>query len=866
MALVFHVSALEAAGPAQIEAFAAPDGETYFALGLKAPDTPATTTPHDHIVLVDTSASQVGEHRLQALRVVKALLDSLPVNDRIALVAIDSKIQFLTSDLVAPNSAAANDAYKALRKRVPLGATDLAQALRAAIDKLPNERPQSLIYIGDGMSTAQAIDAPVMQKLLGELRDQHTPVHAYALGPQTDLQLLGVLAEHTGGLLLVDESKPGKDRKLPEPTDIAHRLADAAHVPVFYTSSVEVSPAIQRLLPAVAPLRSDRETILLGQGELTTPVKVTVKGERDGQLETLEFTITRVAEHPANAFLPRMWTVAAAENGLRVPLAGRQLLNIARDEHELQLSQLVAMAQQALAQNKVKEAERIAWGIKQVDPQNVEARVVLQSVRERNGLAPVREARNDARVTTTRPVQRQVAFAQDEEPTPAEEPAEGEDADKPKAEKPAADDAAPGEEPAAEDMPAEDMPADDAAPPKADKSLLDDYVDQADAPVPASDLLQERQRLEAVMAERLTHEVSQAIEAARQQTRNDPDFALELLKRQLATVAGATDIDPGIREQLRARLETVRLELINEREVFEAEQIRQRHRLALLESRRRLVDQLQLEEDKLRNLIDRARALMAEGDSGDPDAYEESEAVARVAVELRPRAIEGTSALFDAEAAGQLDKIRRQRSLRNDKFLEALYQVELAHVPFPDEPPVLWPPPEVWKALTERRKKWKSVDLKRYNKAEEKIRSALDQPTEIDFVDTPLRDALNYLKDYHEIQIWPNEQALTDEGVAIDTPVSLSLSGVTLRSALKLLLEPLQLRYVIEDEVMKITTAAEAVNERQIRVYPVGDLVIPIMPVGLMGGMMGGGMMGGMMGRGGMMGGMGGMMGGMGGM
>jgi hypothetical protein len=276
----------------------------------------------------------------------------------------------------------------------------------------------------------------------------------------------------------------------------------------------------------------------LGQGELTTPVKVTVKGERDGQPETLVFAITKVAEHPANAFLPRMWTVAAAENGLRVPLAGRQLLNIARDDHELQLSQLVAMAQQALAQNKVKEAERIAWGIKQVDPQNVEARVVLQSVREKTGLVPVREARDDARVTTSRPKTTLVAQA-DEDPEPAD-----------KADAPAADEPAPGtgEEPAAEDM-----PADGAATQPSDKSRLDDYADQPDAPVPAADLLQERQRLEAVMAERLTHEVSQAIEAARQQMRNDPDFALELLKRQLAAVAGATDIDPGIREQLRAR-------------------------------------------------------------------------------------------------------------------------------------------------------------------------------------------------------------------------------------------------------------------------------------------------------------------------
>src|SRR4029077_16943352 len=79
----------------------------------------------------------------------------------------------------------------------------------------------------------------------------------------------------------------------------------------------------------------------------------------------------------------------------------------------------------------------------------------------------------------------------------------------------------------------------------------------------------------------------------------------------------------------------------------------------------------------------------------------------------------------------------------------------------------------------------------------------------------------------------------------------------------------------IEDEVMKITTSAKAGEKLTTRVYPVGDLVIPITTprggmggMGMMGGMGGGmgmGMMGGGMGMGGgMMGGMGGGMGGMG--
>ncbi|MCC7085622.1 MAG: hypothetical protein IT427_11530, partial [Pirellulales bacterium] len=81
------------------------------------------------------------------------------------------------------------------------------------------------------------------------------------------------------------------------------------------------------------------------------------------------------------------------------------------------------------------------------------------------------------------------------------------------------------------------------------------------------------------------------------------------------------------------------------------------------------------------------------------------------------------------------------------------------------------------------------------------------------------------------------------------------------------------LTYFIKDEVLKITTKEQAEQELITKVYPVGDLVIPVRTFqtnSMLGGGMAGGMMGGGMGMGGgMMGGMGmgGMgMGGMGGM
>src|SRR5262245_1093899 len=378
---------------------------------------------------------------------------------------------------------------------------------------------------------------------------------------------------------------------------------------------------------------------------------------------------------------------------------------------------------------------------------------------------------------------------------------------------------------------------------------------KAASSVRTDDLLKQEQELRAIRAEKLTKEVLRMIEAVRKESSRDPDSALAALKRTLTSVVSSTDIDPDARERLRAKVQAGIDQLLVAREKIQQLQLRALERNAVEEAKRLATDQLVQRDEQIEQLIDKVRSLMAEGYIGNPEAFERAEEVARAAFELAPYSGVTNAAIFDAEAAGQLDKAQRLRYLRYDKFLAQLQEVEKSHVPFPDEPPILYPAPEVWKALTERRQKWASVDLVRYNPIEEKIRRTLSKPTTVEFLDLPLEDCITFLKEYHNINIWLDKATLTDEGVALDQPITLKLAGVTLRSVLKLLLEPVQLTYVIEDEVMKITTSAKAGEKLTTRVYPVGDLVIPIItPRAGMGGM---GMMGGMGGMGGMMGGMG---------
>jgi hypothetical protein len=114
--------------------------------------------------------------------------------------------------------------------------------------------------------------------------------------------------------------------------------------------------------------------------------------------------------------------------------------------------------------------------------------------------------------------------------------------------------------------------------------------------------------------------------------------------------------------------------------------------------------------------------------------------------------------------------------------------------------------------------------LPRLSPDEKKIIAALDQPVTVEFLDLPLEDAITYLKEFAHINIYFDKAQLTDEGVALDQPVTLKLANIRLESTLKLLLRPVELDFLIEDDILKITTRAAARKKLITRTYPVRDL------------------------------------------
>ena len=95
------------------------------------------------------------------------------------------------------------------------------------------------------------------------------------------------------------------------------------------------------------------------------------------------------------------------------------------------------------------------------------------------------------------------------------------------------------------------------------------------------------------------------------------------------------------------------------------------------------------------------------------------------------------------------------------------------------------------------------------------------------FSDAPLQQVAQVIEEEYGFPVRLDVPALDEIGIGPDEPVTFSMHGISLRSALRLMLQHLQLTYIIQDEVLFITTPEAADQELRICVYDVREIVGP---------------------------------------
>ena len=351
-----------------------------------------------------------------------------------------------------------------------------------------------------------------------------------------------------------------------------------------------------------------------------------------------------------------------------------------------------------------------------------------------------------------------------------------------------------------------------------------------------TDILKQQQLRLAVAEQRATQIVDDAIRQSRRIFPTDPDAAHDLLKRVLA---GMRD-DPDLSDRTAADLGRPPGRRSAGRRFAGPGGQAESGRTPAADGSRAGADRLMAEQRKVEevttermrayhNLMNQARFL---------DAYRQAQAIIQDALDQgNPVPVAATAGYQMGALAHNLQEIRNLRRLRQEKYLATMMQVERSAVPFPDEPPVVFPPAAVWRKLTEvRKERYESsgftnddpVTLKKVRD----LRDKLAQPVSFEFPGGPLKEALEYLSDRYGVTILIDTEAFKSdlmipevETTQVKVP---KLVGVSLSTVLRLLLAQAQGTYIIRRDYVEVTTGQRQAAEKVLRVYPVADLVIPI--------------------------------------
>lgn len=118
------------------------------------------------------------------------------------------------------------------------------------------------------------------------------------------------------------------------------------------------------------------------------------------------------------------------------------------------------------------------------------------------------------------------------------------------------------------------------------------------------------------------------------------------------------------------------------------------------------------------------------------------------------------------------------------------------------------------------------VKSARSERIEQEILARLNQTTSLTLKQSRLDVFIHEVALAAGIQVQIDHKALREANVSLDTRISVDVEHAMLRSTLDIVLRPLDLRWVIANDMVMITTKDVADDMTEVRVYLVRDLVV----------------------------------------
>ena len=325
-----------------------------------------------------------------------------------------------------------------------------------------------------------------------------------------------------------------------------------------------------------------------------------------------------------------------------------------------------------------------------------------------------------------------------------------------------------------------------------------------------SDLLDQVRPREKVAAEKIELDLRLVLKQVQRITNSNPSRAVDLLKQTLGQLETDTVL-PQERRQALIRMIKDRIR-VTELQIVEREASQQKP----LSGR---TDQSKPDSQSKNGIQDQLKSIeRLQKDGQVEQAKRQADELARRFPQTSAtQALERvTTGLDQAETTRRLNKERERALIGGLQDVDRSATLPRNEMEFPKD----------WKERTKDR----STAIKLTAK-EKGILQALNTPITVNFKNSRLEDVLEYIRTITGQSIVLDPEALRDLEVSYDSPVTMSAKGVTVRTVLRKVLNDLGLAYVIEHELINVTSAQKAKENMVVRSYYVGDLLAGLNPI-----------------------------------
>jgi type II secretory pathway component GspD/PulD (secretin) len=336
---------------------------------------------------------------------------------------------------------------------------------------------------------------------------------------------------------------------------------------------------------------------------------------------------------------------------------------------------------------------------------------------------------------------------------------------------------------------------------------------------PGGDILKNAAAMRVVQVQQLRKEGLEVQSAARDKFQaGQTEEALQLLQDYLAKLDDTRNLDAAqltmLRKPVENRLQQFKLmkiqtEFANSDKDAAKQKLNERSKRLLAEESK---------QKKVADLMKQCNGLIK--DQKFDDAYR----LAMVAKEMDPDNEALTALVNIAKMKSRVKKDNDNKDKLEQRFLETEWDMDDLGPYLSNDKPM-----DINVERSRRARERKSLDtiISRKSAAMLETERRLLTPVNINFKDMPLRQAINDLQQTHNMNFVIDENAVRNSPLSLDRPVTLQLQGLSLKTALDLLLRNLNLTYVVKDGYVDITTKEFAKGQLVRRVYQVWDLVIP---------------------------------------